>query len=67
MKKYIQPTIEQDMLRTLGAFMLTVSGEQIGVGGSGSGGGSAKEREEIEEEMAAEAAAQQNAWEIGLW
>ena len=67
MKKYIQPTIEQDMLRTLGAFMLTVSGEQIGVGGSGSDGGSAKEREEIEEEMAAEAAAQQNAWEIGLW
>ena len=51
MKKYIEPAIEIERLLTNQTVMITASDDG----------------EEIEEEMAAEAAAQQNAWEIGLW
>ena len=57
MKKYIQPTIEQDMVHSLKTLMLDASGEEIG---GSTGGGDAKKRAEEE-------AAQQNAWDDGLW
>ena len=57
MKKYIQPAIELDMVHSLKTLMLDGSGEEITP--STGGAGDAKQREEE--------AAQQNAWEIGLW
>ena len=56
MKKYIQPAIELDMVHSLKTLMLDASGENIG---GSTGGGDAKQREEE--------AAQQNAWDDGLW
>ena len=57
MKKYIQPAIELDMVHSLKTLMLDASGEEIG---GSTGGGDAKKRAEEE-------AAQQNAWDDGLW
>lgn len=64
MKKYIQPVMEKEMLRTSNAYMLTAS-EEGEIGGSG-GPGDAKLRDD-EEEIEEFLGPQPNGWDGGLW
>jgi len=63
MKKYIQPTIEEEYLINIDTYMLTASDEEGEIGG-GNGAGDAKFREEELGEILSQ---QQDAWEDGLW